>query len=145
MKELTQKISDILTNLDVVKSHASWVVDKRNGIEYLDMYSSYEVNEKGLKNNIAKRVEYLFSKLKWLEEEYPAYATNSRLIGQSAEIDLPSRTERNAPLEKMLENGLLASSTGDKALRYNPPYYSTDEDIKQAIEITHKSFNTCLK
>jgi len=145
MQEYIGKISEILSNLDVVKSHASWVVDKRNGKEYLDMYSSYEVNEKGLRQNITKRIKSLFSKIQWLEEEYPAYATNSKIVDHSVEIDLPSRTERNEALEKLLANGLLVSFSYDKAIRFNPPYYATDEDIEQATEITHKSFNACLK
>ena len=76
--------------------------------------------------------------------EYPAFVTNSRGTGLFAAFDLPSQTERDDLINKLLKNNLLMLPSGDQSIRFRPHLNVINEDLNLAFEIIHSSIKSML-
>ena len=103
------------------------------------------IEEEKLLENALNVGVYLKDKLSYLEEQYPAYVTNSRGLGLWAAFDLPSMSERDGLWSEMMKNKLLILPSGDKSIRFRPHLNVVKSDIDKAISIIDKSINNCLK
>ena len=95
--------------------------------------------------NSEKIGSYLLSKLVELQNNYPAYITNSRGLGLWAAFDLPSMTERDDLWEEMMKNKLLILTSGDKSIRFRPHLTTNKEEIDAAMSIIDVSIKKCLR
>ena len=95
--------------------------------------------------NSEKIGSYLLSKLVELQNNYPAYITNSRGLGLWAAFDLPSMTERDDLWEEMMKNKLLILTSGDKSIRFRPHLTTIKEEIDAAMSIIDVSIKKCLR
>ena len=101
------------------------------------------VNDKLLEN--AKNMgEKLIKGLQGLAVEFPAFVTNPRGIGLFAAFDLPSPTERDNLITKLLENKLIILPSGDQSVRFRPHLNVTEEDLNLALEIIQTSLRSVL-
>ena len=103
------------------------------------------MEEENLLQNALDVGLYLKTKIDYLEEEYPAYVTNSRGLGLWAAFDLPSMSERDDLWSEMMKNKLLILPSGDKSIRFRPHLNVSKEQIDEAINIISNSINNCLK
>ena len=103
------------------------------------------IKEEKLLLNSEKIGNYLLQKLLDLQNDYPAYITNSRGLGLWAAFDLPSMTERDDLWSDMMKNKLLILSSGDKSIRFRPHLNVSEKEIDHALEIINKSIKNCLK
>ena len=100
-------------------------------------------NENLLKN--ASEMGNILSKgLQDLTIEYPAFVTNPRGVGLFAAFDLPSSTERNNLINKLMENKLMILPSGDQSVRFRPHLNVTEEDLNLALDIIHTSLRSVL-
>ncbi|MCH8328509.1 MAG: L-lysine 6-transaminase, partial [Candidatus Marinimicrobia bacterium] len=88
--------------------------------------------------------ELLLSRLHELAEEFPAFVTHPRGAGLFAAFDLPSSTERDAVISKIMENGIIILGCGTRSIRFRPHLNITVEEIDTATEIITRSIRSCL-
>jgi len=93
--------------------------------------------EKLLKNALAMS-EYLFAKLKALQQNYPAAIKEARGIGLMAGLEL--YIEGKAIVEKCIERGLLINCAHEKVLRLMPALNITKKEIDKAMGILESVF-----
>ena len=79
-----------------------------------------------------------------LAEEFPFYVTNPRGLGLFAAFDLPSQTERDNVIAKLIKNKLLILPSGDQAIRFRPHLNVTKEDLTIALDIIRTTIRTTL-
>ena len=79
-----------------------------------------------------------------LAEEFPAYVTNPRALGLFAAFDLPSQTERDNVISKLMENKLLILPSGDQAIRFRPHLNVTQEELSMALDIINSTIQSTL-
>ena len=103
------------------------------------------MRDEGLVENAKIQGHYIKELLNGLENEFPVYVTNTRGEGLFCAFDLPSTTERDELWGKMMENGLLILTCGEKSIRLRPHLNVTREDIGKTFEIMRKSMKECLK
>ena len=80
-----------------------------------------------------------------LEEEFPAYVSNSRGLGLWAAFDLPSTSERDELWVNLLKNKLLILTSGDRSIRFRPHLNVTSDDIDLCITIIRDTIKKTLK
>ena len=98
-----------------------------------------EVIEK--ENLVAKAKElgkYLLEKIEKLVVEYP-YLSNPRGKGLLCSFDFDTVENRDAFINKTMENKLLILGCGEKSVRFRPHLTVTVEDIDRTFEIVRKS------
>ncbi|NQU67502.1 MAG: L-lysine 6-transaminase [Candidatus Marinimicrobia bacterium] len=103
------------------------------------------IRDENLVENARIQGQYIQEQMKGLETEFPAYVTNSRGAGLFCAFDLPSDTERDELWGRMMDNGLLILTCGDKSIRVRPHLNVKREDIDTTFEIIRKSMKACLK
>ncbi|MAQ44134.1 MAG: L-lysine 6-transaminase [Candidatus Marinimicrobia bacterium] len=103
------------------------------------------IEEENLLVNSEQMGKYLLEGLESLQNNYPAYITNSRGLGLWAAFDLPSMTERDDLWKEMMKNKLLILPSGDKSIRFRPHLNISKKEINHALEIIDKSIKHCLK
>ncbi len=103
------------------------------------------IRDEKLVENARTQGEYIHKTITDLEIEFPAYVTNGRGVGLFSAFDLPSTTERDELLERMIRNGLFILPCGTKTIRFRPHLNVIREDIDTAFEIIKKSMKECLK
>ena len=85
---------------------------------YEDLTKAMEgtgTNKEGIKGVLG-----LVKNLNDLSLEFPGFVTNSRGTGLFAAFDLPSQTERDDLINKLLKNNLLMLPSGDQSIRFRP-------------------------
>ena len=101
------------------------------------------INENLLKN--AKKMgDILLTGLQDLAVEFPAFVTNARGLGLFAAFDLPSPTERDRLISKLIENKLMILPSGDQSVRFRPHLNVIEKDLNLALEITKASLKSVL-
>ncbi len=102
------------------------------------------IGKESLLDNARIMGEKLLQGLNDLSLEYPAFVTNSRGTGLFAAFDLPSQTERDDLINKLLKNNLLMLPSGDQSIRFRPHLNVNIEDLNLALEIIHSSIKNML-
>ena len=102
------------------------------------------IRDFNLLDNAKLNGEYLLNKINALEEEFPAFITNSRGLGLFAAFDLPSQTERDNVIAKLMKNKLLILPSGDQAIRFRPHLNVTKKDLTTALNIICTTIRTTL-
>ena len=97
-----------------------------------------------LLKNAKDKGEYLLDKIKFLEENFPGFVSNSRGKGLFSAFDLPSSTERDRVVKQAYSNKLLILSSGDYSVRFRPHLTVTTEEIDIAIDTLYKSKNKII-
>ena len=88
--------------------------------------------------------DYLLAQLYDLAEEFPGFVTQPRGAGLFAAFDLPSSTERDAAISKIIENGIIILGSGTHSIRFRPHLNISREEIDTAMEIITRSIRSCL-
>ncbi len=96
-------------------------------------------------DNAKTKGQYLLDSINELEEEFPAFITNSRGLGLFCAFDLPSSTERDKLVAEMYKNHLMILGCGIKSIRFRPHLTVTKSEIDFAIDVIKKSVNNILK
>ena len=102
------------------------------------------IEKENLLDNVRGMGEFLLAELQNLAKEFPAYVTNPRGLGLFAAFDLPSQTERDNVIAKMMENKLLILPSGDQAIRFRPHLNVTKEDLTTALDIIRSTIRATL-
>ncbi len=103
------------------------------------------IKEFNLLENAKSNGQYLLSKINQLEEEFPAFITNSRGLGLFCAFDLPSPIERDKLVSEMYKNRLMILGCGIQSVRFRPHLTVTESEIDFAIDVIKKSVNNILK
>ena len=103
------------------------------------------IKEFDLLENAKLKGQYLLNKINELEEEFPAFITNSRGLGLFCSFDLPSPIERDKLVSEMYKNHLMILGCGIKSIRFRPHLTVTESEINFAIDVIKKSINNILK
>ena len=103
------------------------------------------IKEFDLLENAKLNGQYLLNKINELEEEFPAFITNSRGLGLFCSFDLPSPIERDKLVSEMYKNHLMILGCGIKSIRFRPHLTVTESEINFAIDVIKKSINNILK
>ena len=101
------------------------------------------INE-NLLDNARKMGKILLKGLKDLTMEFPAFVTNPRGLGLFAAFDLPSPTERDNLIRKLMDNKLMILPSGDQSVRFRPHLNVTEKDLNLALEIIQTSLSSIL-
>ena len=86
----------------------------------------------------------LLKGLQDLTVEFPAFVTNPRGLGLFAAFDLPSPTERDRLISKLIENKLMILPSGDQSVRFRAHLNVIEADLHLALEITKASLKSVL-
>ena len=103
------------------------------------------IRDFNLVNNAEKMGKYLLSKINQLEEEFPAFVTNTRGLGLFCAFDLPSGIERDKFCSEAYKNKLMILGCGTKSVRFRPHLTVTEPEIDFALDVIKKSINAILK
>ena len=103
------------------------------------------IRDFNLLNNAEKMGKYLLSKINQLEEEFPAFVTNTRGLGLFCAFDLPSGIERDKFCSEAYKNKLMILGCGTKSVRFRPHLTVTEPEIDFALDVIKKSINAILK
>ena len=103
------------------------------------------IRDFNLLDNAKLNGEYLLNKINALEEEFPAFITNSRGLGLFCAFDLPSPIERDKLVSEMYKNHLMILGSGIKSIRFRPHLTVTESEIDFAMDIIKKTINNILK
>ena len=101
------------------------------------------INE-NLLENAKKMGDILLIGLQDLAVEFPAFVTNARGLGLFAAFDLPSPTERDRLISKLIENKLMILPSGDQSVRFRPHLNVIEEDLSLALKIIKASLKSVL-
>ena len=102
------------------------------------------IEKENLLENAKLMGDFLQSELKNMAEEFPFYVTNPRGLGLFAAFDLPSQTERDNVIAKLIKNKLLILPSGDHAIRFRPHLNVTKKDLTTALDIIRTAIRTTL-
>ena len=102
------------------------------------------IKKESLLLNAEKNGNYLLDKIKFLENSFPGFVSNSRGCGLFAAFDLPSSTERDRVVSRSYKNKLLILSSGDSSIRFRPHLTVTVEEIDTATDILYRSIKEIL-
>jgi len=102
------------------------------------------ITDENLLENAKKMGDILLTGIRDLEVEFPAFVTNARGLGLFAAFDLPSQTERDRLISKLIENKLMILPSGDQSVRFRPHLNVIEEDLSLALEITKASLKSIL-
>jgi L-lysine 6-transaminase len=102
------------------------------------------ITDENLLENAKKMGNILLTGIRDLELEFPAFVTNARGLGLFAAFDLPSPTERDRLISKLIENKLMMLPSGDQSVRFRPHLNVIEEDLSLALEITKTSLKSIL-
>ena len=102
------------------------------------------IEKENLLENTKLMGDFLQNELQGLAEEFPFYVTNPRGLGLFAAFDLPSQTERDNVIVKLMKNKLLILPSGDQAIRFRPHLNVTKKDLTTALNIICTTIRTTL-
>ena len=85
------------------------------------------------------------SKINELENEFPAFVTNTRGSGLFCAFDLPSAVERDKFCSEAFKNKLMILGCGIKSVRFRPHLTVNESEIDFAIDVIKKSIRNILK
>ena len=102
------------------------------------------ITNENLLENARSMGNILLKGLQNLAVEFPAFVTNPRGLGLFAAFDLPSPTERDNLISKLMTNKLMILPSGEQSVRFRPHLNVTEEDLNLALEITHTSLKGVL-
>ena len=108
------------------------------------MLEVHGIEKENLLDNAIKMGNYLLGELQNLAEEFPAYVTNPRGLGLFAAFDLPSQTERDNVIAKLMENKLLILPSGDQAIRFRPHLNVTKAELSTSLDIINTTIKSTL-
>ena len=100
--------------------------------------------QENLLENVNKMGKKLLTGIQDLTLEFPAFVTNPRGLGLCAAFDLPSQTERDALINKIMENKMFILPCGDQSIRFRPHLNLNKKDLMLALEIIHTSIKSIL-
>ncbi len=127
-----ERIFDIDDNVFKVSSriNSTWggnLVDMVRSQRYCEV-----IEEEGLVQNAAKIGELIRTGLEGLAEKHPGIS-NIRGRGLMIAFDLSSGEARNAALEKLEENMMMALPAGGRSIRFRPHLNVTEDEAREGI------------
>jgi L-lysine 6-transaminase len=103
------------------------------------------IEEDGLLANAESVGLHLLAGLRALEAVFPGRVSNARGRGLFAAFDLPSTELRNATLQAMNEQDLLALPCGDRSIRFRPALVVTREEIDEGLRRSERALGRVLR
>ena len=101
------------------------------------------VNE-NLLNNATTMGKYLLESIIQLSKNYPGYITNPRGSGLFCAFDLPSGSERDLLINKLLNRKLIILGSGDQSIRFRPHLNVSKEDLDIALNLISEEVRAIL-
>ncbi|WP_456342559.1 acetylornithine transaminase [Thermovibrio sp.] len=92
-----------------------------------------EITKPGFLERVKEKGEFLKSKLRELQREFPDLIEEVRGLGLM--VGAVMKVECQKVVERALERGLIINCTAGKVLRFTPPLVITEEEIEKGIEI----------
>ncbi len=102
------------------------------------------IEEENLIENSRMVGEYLLSKLKELQKDFPDIVSNARGLGLMCSFDLPSAEIRNSFKNACYKEKLLILGCGEKSIRFRPPLNVTKDEIDEGLNIIRKVLSFLL-
>ncbi len=93
------------------------------------------IDEERLVENAAKVGDYLLSRLREIEAEYPALVSNTRGLGLLCAFDMPSGQKRLELRQNAFDKGLLLIGCGERTIRFRPPLNLSESEVDEGISI----------
>tara|TARA_B100000614_G_scaffold228123_1_gene219684 strand:- start:3422 stop:4774 length:1353 start_codon:yes stop_codon:yes gene_type:complete len=103
------------------------------------------ISDNDLLTNAKLMGSYLLSQINELENEFPAFVTNTRGSGLFCAFDLPSAVERDKFCSEAYQNKLMILGCGIKSVRFRPHLTVNESEIDFAIDVIKKSIRNILK
>jgi len=97
------------------------------------------IEEEKLVENAAKVGEYLLSKLKELEEEFPHLIFNTRGLGLMCAFDMLTHERRMELRQRVFEKNLILIGCGERTIRFRPPLNLSKSEVDEGIDIIRNS------
>ena len=97
------------------------------------------IHEEKLVDNARRVGDRLLQGLRGLEAEMSPALSGARGLGLMIAFDLPTPEIRHKMHERLLANGLLLLTSGEKSIRFRPPLNLTADEADTALEILRKS------
>jgi len=98
------------------------------------------IEEEKLVENSAKMGAYFLTELQKLSSKHPKIS-NVRGRGLLIAFDLPNSQERDQLMKKIMDNGAMTLSCGEKSIRLRPHLDITAAEIDHAIQIFNQSIS----
>lgn len=141
---VNSRIDDIENNVfkKVGRINSTWggnLTDLYRAKRYLEI-----IKEDNLVQNADFMGAYLLQELLKLQFEFPEIFSNARGRGLMCAIDLKDKAIRDTFRKKLLENGMMILSCGEKSIRFRPRLNVTRENIDEAIQIMKKSLTSII-
>ena len=97
------------------------------------------IQNENLLDNAKNMGKYLLDNIICLSENYPGYITNPRGCGLFCAFDLPSTSERDLLIKKLLKEKLIILGSGDQSIRFRPHLNVSKEELDLAITSIDKA------
>jgi L-lysine 6-transaminase len=131
----TKRIDEVEDNVfsSVWRINSTWggsLTDMVRATQYLQI-----IEEEGLVENAHAMGEVILKSCTGLAREYPDLISNARGRGLLCAIDLPSERLRDRFRRKLLENGVIMLTCGERSMRFRPPLDIREDTVNEAIDI----------
>jgi L-lysine 6-transaminase len=97
------------------------------------------IQDEKLIENAAKVGEYLLSKLRKLETEFPHLIFNTRGLGLFCAFDMLSHERRLELRHRVFEKNLILIGCGERTIRFRPPLNLSKSEVDEGINIIRNS------
>ena len=113
------------------------LVDMARTTIYLEI-----IRDEGLIEKAEVTGKHLLYRIEALQDEFSGYVSNARGLGLLCAFDLPTSDDRNQLVDKIIDNGALILSCGEKSIRFRPSLTISTEEIDNGIEIIERSIKS---
>jgi L-lysine 6-transaminase len=133
------RIDEIEDNVFRVPSriNSTWggnLVDMLRCKKYLEI-----IEEDRLLENVRTVGIALLQEIQLLAEDFIGIVTNPRGRGLMCAFDLRSKSERDAFIKRLYQNGLLMLGCGERSVRFRPPLNLTMSEMSEGINIIRQT------
>lgn len=133
------RIFDIDDNVFKVSSriNSTWggnLVDMVRSQRYCEV-----IEEEKLVGNAARVGDVIRNGLERLAEDHSALISNIRGRGLMIAFDLPSNEARDAAVNKLEENGMLALPSGNRSIRFRPHLNVSEDEAREGLSRLEKT------
>ena len=115
------------------------LVDMARTTIYLEI-----IRDEGLVEKAELTGRHLLYRIEALQDEFDDYVSNARGRGLLCAFDLPSETDRDQIISKIIDNGALILGCGEKSIRFRPSLTISTDEIDNGIEIIEQSLKSQL-
>ncbi len=131
--------------IDDIENHCFKVSSRINstwGGDLTDMVRSKHILEIMHEDNLVENTritgEYLLSKLKEIQEQFPSLVSNTHGLGLMCSFDLPTPVLREKFRQICFDDQLIILGCGERTIRFRPPLTITNKEIDEGLNVIKK-------